>query len=91
MDKINRDSDRDRKLAEKFAQMYLRQDGIFVLKLVAKNSTEIVVADIIAALWENYKSKPMNVRNCDHVGETASLVWTVFGRDALENVRFHCY
>ena len=74
MDKINRDSDRDRKLAEKFAQMYLRQDGIFVLKLVAKNSTEIVVADIIAALWENYKSKPMNVRNCDHVGETASLV-----------------
>jgi len=35
------------------------QDGVFVLRLVAKNSTDLVVADIIAALWDNYKSKPM--------------------------------
>ena len=62
MDKLNRDSDRDRKLSHKFAEMYLRQDGVFVLKLVAKNSTDLVVADIVAALWENYKSKPMNNR-----------------------------
>jgi hypothetical protein len=40
--------------------MYLRQDGVFVLKLVAKNSTDLVVADIVAALWDNYKNKPMN-------------------------------
>ena len=61
MDKLNRDSDRDRKMSHKFADLYLRQDGVFVLKLVAKNSTDLVVADIVAALWENYKSKPMNV------------------------------
>jgi Innexin len=59
MGKVERDNDRDRKMSHKFAQMYLRQDGVFVLKLVAKNSTDLVVADIIAALWDNYKNKPM--------------------------------
>ncbi|ESO01145.1 hypothetical protein HELRODRAFT_82276 [Helobdella robusta] len=66
MGKLNRDSDRDRKLSRKFAQMYLRQDGVFVLKLVAKNSTDLVVADIVSALWDNYKNKPMiGARNND--------------------------
>ena len=59
MDRFNRDSDRDLKLANKFTESYLRQDGVFVLKLVAKNSTDLVVADIVAALWDNYKSKPL--------------------------------
>jgi len=60
MAKLNRDSDRDRKMSFKFAESYLRQDGVFVLKIVAKNSTDLVVADIIAALWDNYKNKPQN-------------------------------
>jgi len=66
MGKLSRDSDRDRKLSHKFAQMYLRQDGVFVLKLVAKNSTDLVVADIVSALWDNYKNKPIfGTRNDD--------------------------
>ena len=59
MGKVDSKNDKDRKISHKFAQMYLRQDGVFVLKLVAKNSTNLVVADIVAALWDNYKSKPM--------------------------------
>ena len=59
MGKVEHDNDRDRKLSQKFTQMYLRQDGIFVLKLVAKNSTDLVVSDLIAALWDNYKNKPI--------------------------------
>ena len=50
--------DRDRQLTIHFTESYLRKDGLFVLKLVAKNSTDLVVADIVAALWENYRSKP---------------------------------
>lgn len=60
MGRFNRDSDRDYKLANKFTECYLRLDGIFVLKLVAKNSTDLVVADIVAALWDNYKTKPLH-------------------------------
>lgn len=60
MDRIRSGSDRDRKMSYRFSEKYLRQDGIFVLKLVAKNSTDLVVADIVAALWDNYRVKPEN-------------------------------
>jgi hypothetical protein len=73
MDKLNRDSDRDRKLSHKFAEMYLRQDGCFVLKLVAKNSTDLVVADIVAALWDNYRNKPIH-RSDTEMGEDSGSV-----------------
>jgi len=69
MGKVDANNDKDRKLSHKFAQMYLRQDGVFVLKLVSKNSTNLVVADIIAALWDNYKSKPMfGSRSSEDIG-----------------------
>lgn len=53
--------DRERKVARRFVEAYLRQDGVFVLQLVARNSTDLVVADIIAALWDNFRSKPPSV------------------------------
>ena len=65
MDKINKNSDRDRKLCHKFVERYLRQDGIFVLRLIAKNATDIVTAEIVCALWENFKSKPSNLRGLE--------------------------
>ncbi|ESN96061.1 hypothetical protein HELRODRAFT_122048, partial [Helobdella robusta] len=39
-------------LLQSFADNFLRQDGIFVLKMLAKNSTRLVESDIIALLWE---------------------------------------
>lgn len=49
----------DKKFAKKFADEYLRDDGIFVLRLVAKNSNDILLSDLIAELWRNFKNKPM--------------------------------
>lgn len=63
-------SERDRKLSRRFTECYLRQDGVFVLKLVAKNSTDLVVADIVAALWDNYRVKP--AANSFHYTSTSS-------------------
>ena len=62
-DRYDRASDRDRKTATLFAETYLRQDGIFILKLVANNSTDLVVADIVAALWDNYRQRPYGCRS----------------------------
>ncbi len=73
MDKLNRDSDRDKKMSHKFAELYLRQDGIFVLKLVAKNSTDLVVADIIAALWDNYRNKPIHGSRENELDDSGSM------------------
>ena len=52
----------DKRLAERFADHYLRDDGIFVLRVVAKNSNNVVISDLLLQLWRLYKAKPL-VRN----------------------------
>ena len=47
----------DKKLANRFTIEYLRHDGVFTLRLVGKNSSDIVVAEILSGLWDMYRSK----------------------------------
>jgi len=70
-------SERDRKMSRRFTECYLRQDGVFVLKLVAKNSTDLVVADIVAALWDNYRYKPSasNIRTGSERRPSTSIAY----------------
>ena len=42
----------------KFVNRYLRQDGIFVLRLVDLNTNKLVLMELLSALWEFYKTKP---------------------------------
>ncbi|XP_061165160.1 innexin unc-9-like isoform X2 [Saccostrea echinata] len=52
-------SELDKKMSVKFAEQYLRQDGIFVLRLVGKNANDVLVSEIILQLWTHYRSKPL--------------------------------
>ena len=36
----------------KFTSRYLRQDGVFVIRLLAKNSGEVVAAEVLGGLWD---------------------------------------
>jgi hypothetical protein len=47
----------DKRLCQKFADEYLRDDGIFVLRLVGKNSNAILQTDLIYDLWQIFKDK----------------------------------
>lgn len=49
----------DKKLARQFADQYLRDDGIFVLRIIAKNSNDILLSDLVLEMWKTYKNKPM--------------------------------
>ena len=51
MDRINRETDLQ---ATKFTQEYLRQDGVFVLRLVAKNAGDLIAAELAAGLFDIY-------------------------------------
>ena len=54
----------EKKLATRFILEYLRHDGVFTLRLVGKNSSDIVVAEIVSGLWDLYKSKKsIQIRN----------------------------
>ncbi|KAL8563541.1 hypothetical protein ACOMHN_025395 [Nucella lapillus] len=50
---------KDRILCRKFANDYLRDDGIFVLRVVGSNSSELALKDLMLHLWKifttNYK------------------------------------
>ena len=65
------DGDSDKKLATNFTENYLRQDGVFILRLVGLNTNGIVVTELVNALWEYYKSRPL-IERCD---KDASNVW----------------
>lgn len=61
MDKLDRDVDKKR--AVKFVDKYLRQDGVFVMRLVGHNTNAITVTEFVCSLFENYCDKPMLEHN----------------------------
>jgi hypothetical protein len=56
----------DKKLSRRFANDYLREDGCFLMRIVGKNSTDIILSDLIRLLWCMFKEKPFYNRNNIH-------------------------
>lgn len=48
---------RETVLMRKFAENYLRRDGLFIIRLVAKNAGDLTAMEILGGLWENYGPK----------------------------------
>lgn len=61
----------DKKLCRKFAENYMRDDGVLVLRVIANNSSDMVVNDLVRELWKIYKNK--NDQNTK-TGEDAPLL-----------------
>ena len=51
------DKTHDRKLFKKFVSHYLRDDGVFLLRSVGNNSSDIILLDLVQALWTTFKKK----------------------------------
>lgn len=45
---------RETKMTHAFVTKYLRQDGVFVLKLIGRNSNDVIVSEFIGELWEYF-------------------------------------
>lgn len=58
-------NEKDLKFAKKFADEYLRDDGVFILRVIAKNSSELVLTDIVNSLWVLYRENPHTVKQSD--------------------------
>jgi len=61
MDKIERDT--DKKQAVRFVEEYLKQDGVFVLRLVGHNTNAITVTEFTCALWDNFRNKTLTEKD----------------------------
>ena len=47
----------DRKLCQRFADNYLREDGVFVLRVITRNSTDLVTIDLVTEMWKIFQEK----------------------------------
>ena len=56
MDRYN--SIEDRKMVRRFVNIYLRPDGVFMIRLLSKNTNSIIVSELVAQLWDQYLKKP---------------------------------
>ena len=45
------------KTIEDFVSDYLRQDGVFLLRIVKKNTNDLIVGELVSSLWEQYKRR----------------------------------
>lgn len=45
----------NRDLVQKFSGCYLRQDGAFMLRLIAHNMDSVTTTEVMCALWDNWK------------------------------------
>ena len=44
----------ERRRCRAFVTEYLRQDGVFLLRLIGLNKDEVVVGELLAELWDLY-------------------------------------
>ncbi|VDO05672.1 unnamed protein product [Rodentolepis nana] len=49
----------EKKRTYAFVDSYLRQDGVFILRLVAQNAGELVASEIVEKLWIIYKRRQL--------------------------------
>lgn len=54
-------------MLDAFVFEYLRADGLFLLRIVKKNSNDLVVSDLIASLWEQYKRSVKFIKRNDYL------------------------
>ena len=60
----------DLKILDAFLYEYLKQDGVFLLRIVKKNSNDIVVGELVCALWDHFKRYPkFSIQHHHHAGE----------------------
>jgi hypothetical protein len=53
--------DIDRSLLNKFADKYLRPDGVLILRVMASHAGDLVTTDIVYQLWLNFKVDKLRI------------------------------
>ena len=48
-----------------FLDIYLRRDGIFIIKMVARNASDLIAAELIGGLWDHFHDNKTSVMRLD--------------------------
>jgi len=65
------------KRIDEFVTGYCRQDGLLLLRIVKKNTNNVIAGEVICALWDNWKIMPKirfnNSQESDNGGQIIGL------------------
>ena len=50
-------SEVDKKWLKDFVFKYLRKDGCLIVRMVGRNTSDVVAVEMLSGLWENYVRK----------------------------------
>ncbi|KAK3082805.1 hypothetical protein FSP39_005901 [Pinctada imbricata] len=64
----------DKALCREFAENYLRNDGVFLLYMIAKNATDLVVTDLVYEMWNIFKKKVKHPRGENNFPNNANNI-----------------
>mgnify|MGYP001794887045 CR=1 FL=1 len=51
------DKQKDNRKLNYFCNQYIRHDGHFLLRMIGKNTNDVIVAELVRLLWENFGKK----------------------------------
>ena len=57
LNKLYTRTEREKAIARRFVDKYLRQDGCYVLRVFSNNANDVITSEIIKYLYKNYKDK----------------------------------
>ena len=52
-----------RRLVRDFTFAYLKDDGVFVMRMLASNASDLIVTEIVSELWKNYVARVSAMRH----------------------------
>ena len=75
----------DKKVVRQFAMDYLREDGCFLLRIVGKNSTDIILSDLMLVLWVLFNAGSMKPKKLNKLEEETNIDPTTIDELLKEN------
>ena len=74
-----------------FVDLYLRRDGVFLIKMVAKNASDLVAAELIAGLWDNFRGNKRSIVRLESRPDYANRISALrglptFNEEGIDNV-----
>ena len=63
------DIEKEKRLMREFTFSYLKDDGIFALRIMASSASDLIVTEIMSELWKNFK---LNYEQNDEVSTLVS-------------------
>ena len=81
MDKMKHDTDHE---VNKFVRKFLRRDGMFLVRLVGKNSSDMIAAELLCGLWEHYRANKRLIEKLDSREDTRKEIKALIRKEQDE-------